>query len=463
MADIKVLYINADGYQQEHSEASDSIKMASLKTANNELTDGLLGALVGGSDGTSAHSHDSIYFRETEFISSTAGAADAGKPVKTGASGYVNDLVDVAAITSSIDHGGLIGLGDDDHTIYTKADGTRAFTGKVSYSVHPSFADDKELVDKKYVDDKVDALAMGIEWQDSVISRSANPPGSPVSGDRYLVIATATGAWVGQEDKIAEYNGSSWIFTTATTGMAVAVDNEPTVLYFWSGTAWEAKSFEATTASTGLVKVGNDIRIDSGAAGAGLSFLAGVLSVNPAAAGGLEVVSDAVQIKADGVKDTMIDFGTGAGQVSAVDIPIADVGGFTSQVDVEGAIQELYGQISQQGVEYVAGVGGTTAGHPVYVSSNDTALKYTSLTNAARIVGVASTTEVATSPVKVLANDTVVTGVLSGATAGDIIYWNGSALSSTIPSGGGSHVWKIGVAKNTTDLHVEIEFIKKNA
>lgn len=33
---------------------------------------------------------------------------------------------------SKVDHGALAGLGDDDHTIYTKADGTRAFTGDQS-------------------------------------------------------------------------------------------------------------------------------------------------------------------------------------------------------------------------------------------------------------------------------------------------------------------------------------------
>ena len=34
---------------------------------------------------------------------------------------------------SKVDHGALVGLGDDDHTIYTKADGTRAFTGNQSF------------------------------------------------------------------------------------------------------------------------------------------------------------------------------------------------------------------------------------------------------------------------------------------------------------------------------------------
>jgi hypothetical protein len=53
--------------------------------------------------------------------------------------------------------------------------------------------------------------------------------------------------------------------------------------------------------------------------------------------------------------------------------------------------------------------------------------------------------------------------VLSGATAGTVYYWTGSAYSATIPTGSGSHVWKMGVAKNATDLHIEIEFIKKNA
>ena len=51
----------------------------------------------------------------------------------------------------------MTGLADDDHTQYTRADGTRAFTGKVSYSTHPTFSGDTELVDKKYVDDSITA------------------------------------------------------------------------------------------------------------------------------------------------------------------------------------------------------------------------------------------------------------------------------------------------------------------
>ena len=51
----------------------------------------------------------------------------------------------------------MTGLADDDHTQYTKSDGTRAFTGKVSYATHPTFSADTEIVDKKYVDDSITA------------------------------------------------------------------------------------------------------------------------------------------------------------------------------------------------------------------------------------------------------------------------------------------------------------------
>jgi hypothetical protein len=57
--------------------------------------------------------------------------------------------------STATDHGTLTGLGDDDHTIYLKADGTRSVISKLSYVSHPSFVSDTEIVDKKYVDDEL--------------------------------------------------------------------------------------------------------------------------------------------------------------------------------------------------------------------------------------------------------------------------------------------------------------------
>lgn len=62
------------------------------------------------------------------------------------------------------------------------------------------------------------------------------PPGSPANGDRYLVKATATGAWAGQEGKIAIYY-TGWIFLTPKEGWRMWVDDE-NVTVVYDGSAW---------------------------------------------------------------------------------------------------------------------------------------------------------------------------------------------------------------------------------
>lgn len=94
-----------------------------------------------------------------------------------------------------------------------------------------------DVAQRQWVIDQVNQKVAGLDWQESVLSRSATPPGSPVSGDRYLIIATATGAWVGQENKITQYNGTSWDFYTPNEGWVTRVEAE-NVLYTFDGTSW---------------------------------------------------------------------------------------------------------------------------------------------------------------------------------------------------------------------------------
>lgn len=181
-------------------------------------------------------------------------------------------------------------------------------------------------------------LVENFEWQESVIDRfdpTAATPATPSTGDRYLSTATANG-WT--ENYIYEWNGSAWVETIPTVGTYVSVDDEPTVLYAFGGSSWSAKAFESTTASTGLTKVGVDIRLDASSAGAGLGFSAGELSVN--VTGAIEIVADTLQIAANGINETHIDFGTGVNQVSASDLPILDSGNLITATDVEGALAE---------------------------------------------------------------------------------------------------------------------------
>lgn len=71
---------------------------------------------------------DIRYFRKVEHLNSSAGASDAGKPIKLNVSG----LVDPTMISGvGVDHGGLTGLADDDHTQYHLTDGTRAMSGNL--------------------------------------------------------------------------------------------------------------------------------------------------------------------------------------------------------------------------------------------------------------------------------------------------------------------------------------------
>lgn len=77
-----------------------------------------------------------------------------------------------------------------------------------------------------------------LDWQDSVIDKDLTaPPGGESAGDRYLVGGSATGAWAGHDNDIAQFNGSTWIFTTPNEGFACWVEDENKI-YTYNGSAW---------------------------------------------------------------------------------------------------------------------------------------------------------------------------------------------------------------------------------
>jgi len=58
----------------------------------------------------------------------------------------------------------------------------------------------------------------GIRHQNAVIEFALDtPPSSPVRGDRYTVGTSPTGSWVGHDDEFAEWDGSTWDFTSVTS------------------------------------------------------------------------------------------------------------------------------------------------------------------------------------------------------------------------------------------------------
>lgn len=86
------------------------------------------------------------------------------------------------------------------------------------------------------------------------------------SGNRYIFKESGSGTGTGivptNDDKIYESDGSSISSYSPTIGAFTSVDDDSSNLWYYSGSAWVAKAFEATTASNGLVKSTNDIQLD---------------------------------------------------------------------------------------------------------------------------------------------------------------------------------------------------------
>ena len=65
-------------------------------------------------------------------------------------------------------------------------------------------------------------------------------PGSPNSGDAYIVATGGTGDWVGQDSSIAIYDDGSWIFITPPNGYGIFIIDESVWSIYKSGSGWSA-------------------------------------------------------------------------------------------------------------------------------------------------------------------------------------------------------------------------------
>lgn len=84
------------------------------------------------------------------------------------------------------------------------------------------------------------------------------PPGSPASGDTYIPLATATGAWAGKENQIAVYDGAAWVFGVPREGWVASIDDED-VMIRYNGSAWSTgiSLSEQAHADQAVVTLGN--------------------------------------------------------------------------------------------------------------------------------------------------------------------------------------------------------------
>lgn len=93
----------------------------------------------------------------------------------------------------------------------------------------------------------------------------ATPPGSPASGDVYIIAASPTGDWSGKAGQIAFFD-QIWRFIVPREGMTLWVNDED-IAYSYTGSAWVsllsqktdclmvAVGDETTTITTGTTKL----------------------------------------------------------------------------------------------------------------------------------------------------------------------------------------------------------------
>jgi Protein of unknown function (DUF2793) len=110
---------------------------------------------------------------------------------------------------------------------------------------------------QKHVTHNEALRALDAVVQMTVLDRNlAAAPVTPVEGDRYIVAASPTGAWVGQTNNIAAYQDAAWLFYPPKEGWMTWIADENIAVAF-DGAAWTTLSgggggVTAHSALTGL-------------------------------------------------------------------------------------------------------------------------------------------------------------------------------------------------------------------
>lgn len=106
---------------------------------------------------------------------------------------------------------------------------------------------------QKHVTHNEALLILDAVVQLAVLDRDlAAPPGGAVAGDRYIVAAGASGAWLGQAGKVAVYSGTYWDFIAPKAGWRAWVADEAQIAVY-DGAAWTQQgSAPSTVAQFGI-------------------------------------------------------------------------------------------------------------------------------------------------------------------------------------------------------------------
>ena len=144
-------------------------------------------------------------------------------------------------------------------------------------------------------------------------------------------------------------------------------------------------------------------------------------------------------------------------------VGLEDAGSNYDATNVEDALAEIATKLIDRDCATTAEA--VSVGDLLYFTADDTVSIYSNIAVSQRAVGVALESKGIGLEVCYSRYDEVSFGAITGlgAVAGDRIYWDGSALTTTLPGTSGQYVWQVGISKNANDMLTTVEFIKKNS
>lgn len=304
------------------------------------------------------------------------------------------------------------------------------------------------------------------------------------NGERVLLAGQTTAS----ENGIYVFNGASVAMTRATdadedvevTAGMMAIIEEGTRADQFALLVTNNPIVVDTTALTFAFQSASSL-----VGGAGIDISTGTVSAVLVADGGLEfdVAGNGgkIQVKfADTSVAADLDGTNGLHAISAQDLSSnsanqgANILGAdptnisqSSQPTIQGILEDMSSVLDTAAGSIVMTSGeALSEGDLVYISGNDEVSKQVTTGPLKRKwpVGVAKSTVASGASVEILANDKILAGVLTGLTptAGQRVFWDGSALTLSQSFSAGQSMIQVGIAKNANDLWVDVKPIAVN-
>lgn len=448
MALIKLLYLDSAGFPTEHNPATDTLELAGL-------------ALNGDLDMNSN--------KITELAAGTAPTDAVNKQQLDNAISGL-DTKDAARLATTADLGATFNSSGG-------AGGTGQFTGA------PTTIDGVAIAqgDRILVKNQSTASENGIY----VVTATTSTWDRASDFDTSAEASPNTYLWVSEGTANAD---TGWVLTTDapitlnTTSLVWAQFNGLGQITAGDGLSKTGNTLDVNVGD-GIEIIGDAVAVDLAATNPGLQFVTGDLAFLPDPAGaivvsasgaavqvgdGLEIASNSVAVDLaatnPGLQFVTGDLAflpspTGAISVSAAGAAV-NTDGVTIQINGSNQLEVIgAGDANRVSNSYTVAAGGVTAGDPVYFSAAGTVDDADAANdNARQVFGVAASTEAAAASVSVV-TEGVVTGVLTGATAGQFVYLAaGGGLTTTTPTGN-TRIMLVGYAINATDLYVKTQYL----